>query len=133
MKGVVMKAGARKIRILHVDDEKDTLEVVKVILEREGFEVVSVNLGKTALHQIKLDGFDLIILDIMMPDMSGWELFSKLGDVKKKYKVIFLSILELTEDKLAELKKSGIVDYIRKPFDRDYFVSRVRKAIAENR
>ena len=118
-----------KIKILHVDDEKDTLSVVKTILEKEGYEVVSVDQGARALKKIDLNGFSLLILDIMMPDMSGWELFSRIAMIKPNYKVIFLSILEQSEEKLKELKEAGIKDYIQKPFDRDDFVSRVKKAI----
>jgi len=118
-----------KKRILHVDDEEDTLTVVKTMLEKEGFEVVSVKSGVSALDQIKLDNFSLIILDIMMPDMSGWDLFSRIAKIKSDYKVIFLSILELTQEKIKELMDAGVKDYIKKPFDRDDFVARVKKVI----
>jgi len=118
-----------KKRILHVDDEEDTLTVVKTMLEKEGFEVVSVKGGVSALDQIKLDNFSLIILDIMMPDMSGWDLFSRIAKIKSDYKVIFLSILELTQEKIKELMDAGVKDYIKKPFDRDDFVARVKKVI----
>jgi DNA-binding response OmpR family regulator len=119
----------KKIRILHVDDEEDTLAVVKTILEKEGYEVVSVKRGELALEKIKLNGFSLLILDIMMPDMSGWELFSRISIIKPDYRVIFLTILEITEEKVKELQNAGIKDYIRKPFDRIDFVNRVKKAI----
>jgi DNA-binding response OmpR family regulator len=120
----------KKKRILHVDDEEDTLEVVKIILEKEGYEVTSVKRGDKALDQVKLNGFDLLILDIMMPDISGWELFSRILKIKPNYKVIFLTILEITNDKVKELKKAGVKDYIRKPFDRADFVNRVKKAMS---
>ena len=119
-----------KIKILHVDDEADTLTVVKKILENEGYEVVSVSSGGTALGNIKLNGFSLIILDIMMPDMSGWELFTKIGLIRPDYKVIFLSILELPPEKRKELFDAGVKDYIQKPFDRTDLVNRVKKAIS---
>ena len=112
-----------------MDDEEDTLSVVKTILENEGYEVVSVRSGVSALEQVNIDGFDLLILDIMMPDMSGWDLFSRIGLIKPKYKVIFLSVLEVTAEKQKELTAAGVKDYIRKPFDRNDFVARVKKAI----
>ena len=87
----------KKRKILHVDDEQDTLDVVRVILEKEGYEVLSVNNGKKALKEIYIDGFDLLIFDIMMPDMSGWKLFGKISKIKPKYKVVFLSILDLSK------------------------------------
>ncbi len=119
-----------KKRILHVDDEPDTLEVVKTILEKEGFEVESVESGKGALDKVTLDSFDLILLDIMMPDMSGWDLFTRIGEIKKGYKVIFLTVLEISESRLKQLKEHGVRDYITKPFDRKELVARVKKAIS---
>jgi DNA-binding response OmpR family regulator len=119
-----------KKRILHVDDEPDTLKVVKTILEKEGFEVESVESGKGALEQIKLDSYDLIMLDVMMPDMSGWDLFTRITKVKPEYKVIFLTVLEISEARLTQLKEHGIRDYIMKPFDRNELVARVKKALS---
>lgn len=118
-----------KKRILHVDDETDTLSVVKTILENEGYEVVSVSSGSEAMKSVSLDSFSLIILDIMMPDMSGWDLFTHISKIKPDYNIIFLSILEITPEKKKEIEDAGIKDYIRKPFDRDDFVMRVKKAI----
>lgn len=119
-----------KKRILHVDDEPDTLKVVKIILEKEGFEVESVQSGKDALEKINLDNYDLIILDIMMPDMSGWDLFTRISKIKVEHKVIFLTVLEISEPRLKQLKKHGIKDYITKPFDRDELVMRVTKILS---
>ena len=124
-----MAEEAKKIRILHVDDEEDTLTVVKTILEKEGYEVVSVNAGVEALKRVELNGFSLLILDIMMPDMSGWDLFTRIGKIKPNYKVIFLSVLEVPDLKLKEFMDSGIKDYIRKPFDRDDLVARVKAVL----
>ena len=125
-----MPGETNKKRILHVDDEEDTLTVVKKVLEDEGYEVVSLKRGKAALAAVKSASFDLLILDIMLPDMSGWELFSSLGKMKPGYRVMFLSILDITEEKLKELLNEGIVDYIKKPFDNDDLVKRVKKALA---
>ncbi len=124
-----MTNASAKKRILHVDDESDTLSVVKTILEKEGYEVVSVPSGKEALKKVDLNNFSLIILDIMMPDMSGWDLFTRIAKIKPSYKIIFLSILEVSEKKLKDLKDAGIRDYIRKPFDRDDLVKRVKKIL----
>ena len=126
---LIMSTDTKRKRILHVDDEQDTLTVVKTILEKAGFDVVSVDRGKRAIKEIALDGFDLLIFDIMMPDMSGWDLFSKIAKIKPTYKVIFLSVLDISEERFKELRDAGIKDYIKKPFDRDDLVMRVRRAI----
>jgi len=118
-----------KKKILHVDDEDDVKTVVKTILEKDGFEVVSANSGREALRELEPNEFDLILLDVMMPDMSGWELFTSITKLRPEYKVIFLTVLESSEEKLKQLKEYGIKDYITKPFDRDDFLSRVKKAL----
>jgi len=124
-----MTTDKKRKRILHVDDDADVLEVVKTILEKEGYEVVSVKDGTKALKKINLNNFDLLLLDIMMPDMSGWDLFSRIVKVKSTYKVIFLTVLEISGVRLKELKKHGIQGYISKPFKRDDLVRKVKKTI----
>lgn len=119
----------KKILSLHVDDEPDTLTVVKTILEMEGFDVVSVKSGKDALGKIKEHTFDLILLDIMMPDMSGWELFNHILEIDPGAKVIFLTVLEISEERLKQLKAQGIKDYITKPFDKDELVEKINNAL----
>lgn len=116
-------------RILHVDDEPDTLQVVKIILEKEGFSVDSVGRGEEALKKIEANKYDLVLLDIMMPDMSGWELFTKISTIDPMYKVMFLTVLEISGEKLKELKEHGIKDYVTKPFDNDDLIKRVNQVI----
>jgi len=118
-----------KKRVLHVDDEADVREVVETILEKEGLEVTGAESGAQALMYLEKDSFDIILLDIMMPDISGWELFTHITEMKKVYNVIFLSVLEISEERLAKLKEQGVKDYITKPFDQDDFVSRVKKVL----
>lgn len=120
----------KKKRILLVDDEPDTLKVVKTILEKAGFEVICAKGGKSALKQIDLNGFNLVLLDIMMPDMSGWDLFTRISKINPAYKFIFLTVLEVSEARLKQFKEYGIKDYITKPFDRNSLVARVKKAMA---
>ena len=112
-------------RILHVDNEPDTLASVKTILEKEGYDVTSVSTGMEAVKEIQVDGYDLVLLDIMMPDLSGWDVFTRVMKVSPKYKIVFLSVLDVTSERLAELKKHGLTGYITKPFDRDVFVKKV--------
>jgi DNA-binding response OmpR family regulator len=123
-----MKTNMKKI--LHVDDESDTLQVVKTILEKEGFSVDGVESGKVALEKIKVNNYDLMLLDIMMPDMSGWDLFNRILAVSPDFKVIFLTVLEISESRLKELKAHGVKDYITKPFDKDDLVKRINKAMS---
>jgi DNA-binding response OmpR family regulator len=117
------------MNILHVDDSKDILMVVKTILEKEGYKVTGVNSGAKALDKIDKNNYSLVILDTMMPDMSGWELFNRISQIKPTYRFVFLSVLEMSGPRLKELKEAGVSDYIRKPFDMKDFAARIKKAI----
>lgn len=122
-----------KKKILHMDNEEDTLSSVKTILEKEGFEVKPVTRGKTAIEAIEKDKFDLVLLDIMMPDLSGWDVFTRLMKVAPQIKVIFLSVLEVSPERKKQLIKNGVSDYILKPFDRADLVKRIKAALYEEK
>ena len=106
---------------MHVDDDSDTRKVVKTILQHHGYTVLSVSSGKECLRQLYNKNIDLILLDMMMPDMSGWDIFLKIKKNKRlnKTKVAFLSIIPKTEEKKEDMYKHGIVTYIMKPFTED--------------
>jgi len=118
-----------KIKILHMDNEEDVLSSVKTILEKEGFEVESVTRGQTAIDKIIANGFKLVLLDIMMPDLSGWDVFTRLMKTSPHVKVIFLSVLEISPERKKQLIEHGVSDYILKPFDRADLVKRVKAAL----
>ncbi len=115
--------------ILHVDDEPDVLALVKVVLEREGYQVVSAESGKDCLDALKKQKVDLILLDIMMPKMSGWEVLKKVKKDYPKVKVVFLTVVKINEKMLADLIKDGLTDYIQKPCSNVEMVARVKKAL----
>ena len=117
--------------ILHVDDEPDVLALVKVVLEREGYQVISAESGRECLDVLKKRKVNLILLDIMMPKMSGWEVLKK---VRKEYpstKVVFLTVVKINEKMLADLMKDGLTDYIQKPCSNVDMVARVKKALGD--
>ena len=114
-------------KVMHVEDEPDTRKVVKEILEGEGYNVSSYPSGEKGVAAVKKEKPDLILLDIMMPGMSGWDAFKKIRNINKKAKVAFLSVLEVSPERLAKLKKEGISDYITKPFTATDLVKRVKK------
>jgi len=119
------------IKILHMDNEEDMLTSVQQILEKEGYEVTNVSTGKEAVKEIDAHDYDLLILDIMMPDLSGWDVFTRVTKVKPEQKVIFLTVLEISPERKKQLEEHGIADYILKPFDRDYFVNHVKALLGD--
>lgn len=117
---------ATKKKILYIEDNQDTAEAVKIILTHVGFEVTILNSGKQAIK--KANGFDLILLDIMLPDMSGWDIFERLRN-KTKAKFAFLSAIPISSERLEELKKAGVSDYITKPFTKTELIARVERLL----
>ena len=114
-------------KIIYVEDDKDTAEVAKTILEIGGYDVDLAFNGAEGLKKIMSSDYDLALLDIMMPDMSGWDLYQKVKG--KKMKFAFLSALPVSGERLKELKKQGISDYITKPFTKNELIERVKKII----
>ncbi len=122
------KSGLNK-KILIIDDEPDTLELVKLVLESGGFKTVLARSGKEALNELDASKPDLVLLDIMMPDMDGWEVFRK---IKEKYSTLPIAILTAKAqnfDKLLGLHVLKADDYITKPFGKNELIGRVKKLI----
>ena len=111
-------------KILIVDDEEDIGELISLVLSKEGFDTVVKNNAKDALEEIDNNKFDLILLDIMMPDMSGTELCSKIRD-KVDCSIIFVSAKNAILDKMLGYELGGD-DYITKPFDKTELVLKVK-------
>ncbi len=114
-------------KILYVEDDEDTADAAKMILELAGFEVDVAFTGKEGLYKITHGAYDLVLLDIMMPDMSGWDLFQKVKNLPNKY--AFLSALPVSKERLAQLKKAGLSDYIMKPFSKEGLTKSVRALV----
>lgn len=113
-----------KDHILIVDDDKDIVNLLKDILEDEGYKTDYCYNGKDALYKINNNKYDLIILDVMLPDMDGFELCRKVRD-KVTIPIIFLTAKSKNLDKVIGLEIGGD-DYITKPFDDNEIVARVK-------
>lgn len=119
-------------KILIVDDEQEIAELISDVLKDEGFETVIKNDGYTAIEEIKNNTFDLILLDIMMPNLSGTETCNKIRDIVS-CPIIFVTAKNQTLDKLLGFE-IGADDYITKPFVIEELVARVKAHIRrENR
>jgi len=120
-----------KKKIMVVDDEENLSELVKAILEREGFDVIIANSGIECLEKLKTVQPDLILMDIMMPIMSGRETTEKIrtNSKTKNLKVAFLTVARFSEVGMDSLKKMNVADYITKPFDNNDLVKRVKRLV----
>ncbi|MCK5332905.1 MAG: response regulator [Candidatus Aenigmarchaeota archaeon] len=117
--------------IMIVDDEADIQELVCAILEPEGFNMVSASDGNECLDKLKTLKPDLILLDMMMPGISGRETCKKIRANPKTndIKVAFLTVAKFSESGQGILEKMNISDYITKPFDNLDFVKRVKNIV----
>lgn len=114
-------------RILVVDDEKKIVDIVKAYLEREGYQVIAAYDGEAALDLAHRQPLDLIVLDLMLPEISGWDVCRTLrkdSDVP----IIMLTARDETTDKIVGLEL-GADDYVTKPFDPKELVTRVRTVL----
>lgn len=114
-------------KILVVDDEKKIVEIVKAYLEKEGFQVIIAYDGKSALENARRELPDLIILDLMLPEVTGWDVCRTLRK-ESEVPIIMLTARDDTTDKIVGLEL-GADDYITKPFDPKEMVSRVRAVL----
>ncbi len=112
-------------RILYIEDNEDTAEAVQIFLNTAGFETEISFSGKEGLRKARSGNFDLFLLDVMLPDMSGWDIFEKLKS-DKKAKFAFLSAIPITKERMSELKQAGVSDYITKPFTKEQLVRRIK-------
>jgi len=116
--------------ILVVDDEKKIVDIVKAYLEREGYAVMAAYDGKTALETVKRQPPDLVILDLMLPQVSGWDVCRALrtDTTIPTMPIIMLTARDDVTDKIIGLEL-GADDYVTKPFDPKELVSRVKAVL----
>lgn len=115
-------------RILIVDDDKTLLMFIQEYLEREGFEVSAAGGGEKALRLFYQDRPDLVVVDVMMPGMDGWELCARLQELSD-IPIIMLTAKTSENDKLRGFRL-GVDDYITKPFSMAELVARIRAVLA---
>jgi DNA-binding response OmpR family regulator len=112
------------MRILIIEDEYNLADVIKTKLETEKYLVDTCQDGEDGLFSALTDIYDLIILDVMLPNVSGFEILKQIRENNINSKVIMLTAKSMIEDKLNGFK-NGADDYITKPFHMDELVARV--------
>jgi two-component system alkaline phosphatase synthesis response regulator PhoP len=117
-------------RILIVDDDKEIVRVVRAYLEQAGFHTLTAHNGETALHVIRHDRPDLVVLDLMLPDRDGWNItrIVRNDETLARTPIVMLTARVEDSDKIAGLEL-GADDYIPKPFNPHEVVARVRAVL----
>lgn len=118
---------AEKARILIVDDEADIRRVLRLLLENKGYEVLEAANGQIAVHLVRESGADLIVMDIMMPYMSGIDAAAKIREFSMA-PILFLTAKSLDRDKFAAYQSGGD-DYLVKPFSSTELILKVESLI----
>jgi len=119
-------------RILLVEDEPSLSETIKLNLELEGYYVSHVNDGKKALKAVKQARYDLVVLDVMLPEIDGFAVCESIRLVNDELPVLFLTAKSSTTDRIRGLKL-GADDYLTKPFNLEELLLRVSNLIRRNR
>jgi two-component system response regulator VicR len=124
-------ADQSKLKVLCVEDEPDMIDLVRLILERRGFEVIGALGGQEGLDAVHREKPDLILLDLMMPDIDGWEVYRQIrADPNLKHTpVIVVTAKAQSIDKVLGLHIAKVEDYVTKPFGPQELIWSVEKVL----
>ncbi len=125
-------SGANKTSILLVEDEQNLHEALKLNLELEGYIITSAYDGSAALEAVQAEYFDLIVLDVMLPEMDGITVAETIRISNNEVPILMLSARNSSADRVLGLKK-GADDYLAKPFNLEELLLRVNKLINKNK
>lgn len=126
-----MNESAPKPRVLVVDDEENILFIVASALDMAGFDVASASDGTEAISLVESYRPEVIVLDVMLPDIDGFTLLQRIRDRGSSASVVFLTARDSTDDRVRGLTSGGS-DYLVKPFAVAELVARVRLRLADN-
>ena len=115
-------------RVLVVDDEPNIVDVVSMALRFQGFGVETASTGEEALARVNAFRPHLMVLDVMLPDMEGFDVAQRLGAQRARVPIIFLTARDATDDKIRGLTLGGD-DYVTKPFSLEELVARIRSIL----
>jgi DNA-binding response OmpR family regulator len=119
-------------RVVYIEDEHEMIDLVRLILSRKGFEVIGATGGRDGLNLVREKLPDLVLLDLMMPDMDGWEVYQqmKADESMRSIPVIVVTAKAQSIDKVLGLHIAKVEDYISKPFSPQELLESVEKVLA---
>ena len=120
-------------RVVCIEDEPEMIDLVKLILSRKGYQVIGAMGGREGLEAIAREKPDIVLLDLMMPDMDGWEVYQKMkaNDGTKSIPVIVVTAKAQSIDKVLGLHIAKVDDSITKPFGPQELLESVEKVLAQ--
>ncbi len=122
---------AEKMRVVCIEDEPEMIDLVRLILSRKGFEVIGADGGVEGLQTVKREKPDLVLLDLMMPDMDGWEVYQqiKADEDLRGIPIVVVTAKAQSIDKVLGLHIAKVDDYITKPFGPQELLESVEKIL----
>lgn len=120
-------------KIVYVEDEQEMIDLVKLILSRKGYQVIGAAGGREGLDIIREEIPDLVLLDLMMPDIEGWDVYQQIraDETTRHIPVIVVTAKAQNIDKVLGLHIAKVNDYISKPFSPQDLVASVERVLAE--
>jgi DNA-binding response OmpR family regulator len=120
-------------QILCIEDEPEMIDLIRLILGRRGFEVKGAGGGMEGIKMVREEHPDLVLLDLMMPDMDGWEVYQqmKADETTRNIPVIVVTAKAQSIDKVLGLHIAKVDDYIAKPFSPQELLNSVEKVFAK--
>ncbi|HEX6305663.1 MAG TPA: response regulator [Anaerolineales bacterium] len=125
----------RSKRVVYIEDEPEMIDLVRLILGRKGVEVIGANGGREGLEMVRRELPDLVLLDLMMPDMDGWEVYQqmKAGEPTRGIPVIVVTAKAQSIDRVLGLHIAKVDDYISKPFSPQELADSVEKVLSKQK
>ena len=120
-------------RLVYIEDDAEMIELVRLILGRRGFQVIGAEGGWEGLDIMRREQPDLVLLDLMMPEMDGWEVFQQMksDEVLRHIPVIVITAKAQTIDRVLGLHIAKVDDYISKPFSPPELIASVERVLAK--
>jgi DNA-binding response OmpR family regulator len=123
--------GPKSIKMLCIEDDAEMLELFRLIFTRRGYDVQCAESGREGLDLVRSEKPDLILLDLMMPEMDGWEVYQQLksSEQTRSIPVVVVTAKAQNIDKVLGLHVAHVDDYITKPFSPNELVERVENVL----
>jgi two-component system response regulator VicR len=121
-------------RLVYIEDEPEMIDLVELILNRRGFQVLGANGGHQGLELVRRELPDLVLLDLMMPDMDGWDVYQQMksDEMTRDIPVIVVTAKAQSIDKVLGLHIAKVEDYISKPFSPQELLDSVETVLARH-
>ena len=118
-------------KIVYIEDDPEMIDLVSLILNRQGFQISGANGGRAGLEMAKNISPDLILLDLMMPDMDGWDVYQQLksSDETREIPVIIITAKAQNIDRVLGLHIAKVDDFISKPFRPTELIDSINKVL----